>query len=450
MRRFWSVWALLLALLCLSFVTSCGEEKENEDVQEHTGLEEEDKEKLKDFLGNLTGGDGEGDESSAQTTKAPETTAPECSHDWEWTRHWDPATCQKEGEKGYRCKKCGEEKMEIEEKLPHEESDWKYSQYPSRTQEGKRYKECEECDEILIEEILPKTENSEGLKYSDNGDGTCTITGMGNCYDTEVLIPEKYDGLTVTAIGANCFAKNNKITTVTLPETVTKIGSGAFSGCVRLQSVNLPAGLTRILSNTFAKCESLTSIAIPDGVTEIGEYAFHNCKSLTSIYIPDSVTRLNIWAFGGCSGAVELRLSEALTTIPQYCFMSCTSLTSIRIPDSVTTLADFSFDNCTSVTELILSSNMVKVGDSSISDMPLTSIVVPKTVTFFDHMITNQVRIQNVFYLGTKAEWKQVDNAISWSEYVESVMLVCYSEEKPEKNPTRYWKYVDGVPTRWE
>ncbi len=40
MKRVWLVWALLLALLCSVFMTSCSEEKANEDVQEHGGLEE--------------------------------------------------------------------------------------------------------------------------------------------------------------------------------------------------------------------------------------------------------------------------------------------------------------------------------------------------------------------------------------------------------------------------
>ena len=44
-------------------------------------------------------------------------------------------------------------------------------------------------------------DGSVGLAYVINEDGeTCTITGIGECTDTDIVVPIEIDGLKVTAI----------------------------------------------------------------------------------------------------------------------------------------------------------------------------------------------------------------------------------------------------------
>ena len=79
---------------------------------------------------------------------------------------------------------------------------------------------------------------STGLEFESNEDGTCALIGMGDCTDTDVIIPSRSpDG-----------------------DLVTSIDNSAFSG------------------------ESITSITIPVGVEEIGRNAFKNCDDLTNVY----------------------------------------------------------------------------------------------------------------------------------------------------------------------
>jgi len=78
---------------------------------------------------------------------------------------------------------------------------------------------------------------SEGLEYESNGDGTCYLIGMGDCGDTDVVIPETSpDGDTVFAIDRNAFA-SEAITSVTIPTTIEEIGRNAFNGCSSLTDV---------------------------------------------------------------------------------------------------------------------------------------------------------------------------------------------------------------------
>jgi hypothetical protein len=47
--------------------------------------------------------------------------------------------------------------------------------------------------------------------------------------------------------------------------------------------------VTAIGEMAFRDCKSLTGIAIPNSVTSIGVAAFYGCDSLTSVAIPSSV-----------------------------------------------------------------------------------------------------------------------------------------------------------------
>ncbi|MBR7062065.1 MAG: leucine-rich repeat protein, partial [Clostridia bacterium] len=75
------------------------------------------------------------------------------------------------------------------------------------------------------------------LAYYDNGDGSCTIIGVGNWVGRNLDIPSSIDGLTVTAIESYAFAGNSDITSVTIPESVTRIGDNAFENCTGISDI---------------------------------------------------------------------------------------------------------------------------------------------------------------------------------------------------------------------
>lgn len=81
---------------------------------------------------------------------------------------------------------------------------------------------------------------SVGLEYSVNEDGTtCTVTGIGTCTDSEIVIPNKSpDGYSVTSIGYNAFSDCSGLTSVTIGNSVTSIGSSAFGGCSGLTEIH--------------------------------------------------------------------------------------------------------------------------------------------------------------------------------------------------------------------
>lgn len=139
-----------------------------------------------------------------------------------------------------------------------------------------------------------------GLAFQQNGDGTCQVSGIGSCTDTDIVIPlGSPAGDRVTSIGEKAFLECSSLTSVVIPDSVTTIGEWAFSVCTSLTSVVIPDGVTSIGFCAFYNCTSLTSIVIPDSVTSIGDGAFEGYKSLlTDVYYTGSKTEWNNISIG--------------------------------------------------------------------------------------------------------------------------------------------------------
>ena len=94
------------------------------------------------------------------------------------------------------------------------------------------------CNESQETEPEPELPAIQGLVFTSNGDGTCTVSGIGTCTDTDLRIPPKSPaGDTVTAIGDYAFAGCTGLTSVTIPDSVVSIGGSAFNGCTGLTSI---------------------------------------------------------------------------------------------------------------------------------------------------------------------------------------------------------------------
>ncbi len=230
-------------------------------------------------------------------------------------------------------------------------------------------------------------------RYTDNGDGTCTITGYTGP-GGDVTIPDKLNGLRVTVIGNWAFYNEDSLTSVIIPGSVTTIGDGAFAYCDGLTSVTIGNSVTTIGYSAFSFCNGLTSVTIPDSVTTIGYSAFSNCDCLTSVTIPDSVTTIGYSAFRYCDGLVEITVD---TANPSYSSLDGvlfnkdqTTLIQFpggkagdySIPDSVTAIGSYAFYNCDGLTSVTIGSSVTTIGYSAFSNCDcMTSVTVPDSVT---------------------------------------------------------------------
>lgn len=157
--------------------------------------------------------------------------------------------------------------------------------------------ETEEYEEQIVD-----IGSSHGLEYTLNKDAcSYSLTGIGTCTDTHVIISSHCNGLPVTAIADSALSNCLLIYGVTIPDTVTSIGRYAFIHCDNLESIEIPDSVTSIEDKCFEFCYSLTSATIGNGVTCIPYQMFYDCNNLESITIPTSVDTIERKAFYNCT-----------------------------------------------------------------------------------------------------------------------------------------------------
>ena len=351
--------------------------------------------------------------------KTPTTTTASCNHEFPEWETAKAASCTEKGLKVSICALCSEDKFEWIDMIPHKDENGDYR--------------CDVCNVIVP--------YSEGLAYTLSGDGTYyTVSGIGSCEDTALVIPPTHEGLpvkairnyafyycdsltsvvigdSVTSIGDSAFASCDSLTSITIPDSVTSIGDRAFTCCASLINIGvsadnaayrsidgnlyskdgktlvqyaigktathfeIPSGVTSIGDSAFAYCDSLTSVEIPDSVTSIGNSAFYSCDSLTSITIPDSVTSIGDAAFYDCDCLTSVTIPDSVTSIGDYAFARC-GLTSVTIPDSVTRIGDSAFTRCDSLTSVVIGDSVTSIGNYAFAYCrSLTSVVIGDSVT---------------------------------------------------------------------
>ena len=222
--------------------------------------------------------------------------------------------------------------------------------------------------------FIPVTEEAENFLFRACDGGYEVIGYTGG--DPVVTIPSTYQSLPVLAISRdynnpNCFAKNENIEEIIIPNSVTRISYSAFEECINLKKLTIPDSVTDIDYVSFYGCENLTDVTLPASLvkyikktnlttvvinagTSIPESfdGFHGCKNLISVTIADSVTSIGYAAFEGCENLTTIRLPNSLTEISEYAFNECKSLNNVIIPEGVSSIGRYAFEDCSSLTSL--------------------------------------------------------------------------------------------------
>ena len=330
-----------------------------------------------------------------------------------------------------------------EEKHTHTFTEWSYATLPSCQSEGVMSRDCE-CGEAEIYTTAPLRHNmvedrcadcgreySQGLVFRNSGIGICDLIGIGECEDTEIIIPPiSPDGDKVNAIYSSAFSGNESITRIDIPATVTTINSGALSKCSKLIAITVDPENKRYYSNDgnlytalinyliqYAIGKTNSEFVIPEGTVSIESSAFTGANNLVSITLPDSFTYFSGHEFNECAKIKNIFVNENNTTFSsldgvlyskdgktliRYCtgrdaeefivpdhveaigfcaFSGCNFLKKVTLNDEIKDLKEQIFYLCQSLSEVNIPEGIVEIPDHAFASCPsLKSITIPDSV----------------------------------------------------------------------
>lgn len=209
---------------------------------------------------------------------------------------------------------------------------------------------------------------------------------------SELVIPEKLDGLEVVGFGKYALADMPQIKKVSLPKTVTVIGLYTFAACSNITEYAVDPDNTVFSSRNgvlYADESTAlvrwpigrdeTEVEIPEGVTMIGSAAFADSQKITSVKFPESLTRICASAFASCTGLTEITLPDTVTQIDEFAFNSCENLKSVKLPKYLVTIGSGAFA-ATALETVELPNMLDTVGEQAFTATPMDSVTIPGNV----------------------------------------------------------------------
>lgn len=155
---------------------------------------------------------------------------------------------------------------------------------------------------IMIDNWNKRVKSNDLEPYIGKG---IRITSYNGFEQTNIIIPEKIDGMPVISIGEKAFMN------------------------APLAELVLPCSLKIILSEAFKGCKNLKKLDLPYGVVYLGDRCFCN-TGLETLAIPNSIKRISVQCFMG-SKCLKVSLPDSIEVIKEMCFYD-TSVDTIIIP----------------------------------------------------------------------------------------------------------------------
>lgn len=208
--------------------------------------------------------------------------------------------------------------------------------------------------------------------------------------------------------------------------------------CGRKGEYRVPISVKDLGIRTFNNCLHLTALYV-DGDVQMSNVLFYEEKSLTSIiinnnphfssidgvlYSNDKKTLVYV-----PSGKKEIVIDEKTEIILNGAIAN-ENINFLSIPDSVKTLESHAI-RCSSLKQVVLGNGVASIEDYAFGD---------------DERI---YKIESLCYKGTVEQLMSVEKSIN-NAVIAKAQRYYYSENKPTKNESHFWHYVDNNPVIWQ
>ncbi len=192
-----------------------------------------------------------------------------------------------------------------------------------------------------------------------------TVTGLGDCRDKIIVLPDTYQELPVTKIQKQAFFRES-MDELVIPDSVTHVGEGAFAW-LTVRSVTIPS--------------TITVWGDPEGTWDVMAF----CLMLEEIhYQGDLLSWLNSPVFVGDDRMPDLE--------PTKLYLNEELLTDVVIPESVTSIKASAFCGIGAIKSVRLPAGVVKIGAKA-----------------FQGIGTDKIQ-----YSGTMKQWEAIEKAEGW------------------------------------
>ncbi len=218
---------------------------------------------------------------------------------------------------------------------------------------------------IWAADVVASGTCGENLTWALDSEGTLTISGEGDMWDTEHT-GTPWDG------------HDDEIKVVVMGADVADVDAISFFACENLAEIRVEEGAKYLSLDDrgvlYSKDKTTLYLApklmaghyeVLDSVSSIKFAAFHSCSGITGIVLPEGLVSIEQHTFSGCSNLVSINIPESVTSIGYSAFEDCTSLTTLHIPANVEDIDTCSwdnswsdlFENCSSLTGIWVDEN---------------------------------------------------------------------------------------------
>ena len=271
----------------------------------------------------------------------------------------------------------------------------------------------------------------------------------------------------VTDLGRRTFLFCISLRKVVFPKNLKEIPDGCFDFCA-LEELNLPEGLERIGDYAFDSTYDVTSsfgrghiekntqqfseVILPSSVRSIGAYAFRACTRLEYVALPAGLTGMGTGCFQDCTALKEVLLPEGITCIGARAFLGCKALEKVQLPSTLTVIEAKAFDICKKLSEIRFPATLECIYGNAFSGTGLREVILPASLEQLSEKAFHSCNSMTaVWYEGSPEEWQRWSIPL-WKgklDYSKSTAVVYFYTETQPTAEGNYWRYVDGIPTKW-
>lgn len=211
------------------------------------------------------------------------------------------------------------------------------------TQEQSKVDEQQTSNQDLtIDAEYANLPESQGFEFESNGDGTCTLTKIGICNDTDIVIPEKSPaGDMVTMIAEYAFYGAEDINNIVFAGRTMELDKKAFQSCETEKIIITGCDLV-VGENAFSYCDDVSQVYISNSKIEVDTYAFYDTGKDMSVKIVNCTGVLDEKAFQSC-GITGLTINDSTLELGENVFSYCEELTAVSFDNSNTEIGTYTF-----------------------------------------------------------------------------------------------------------